>query len=314
MSDASESVLIGDIGGTNARFALARDGGWTELARLKVAGFADARSALAQVLQRAPKPMRAAVLAVAGPVSDGQGQLTNGAWTFDAGALAGDLGLRQVLLVNDFAAQALALPHLAPEDSLALGGPDVARSGETTLAILGPGTGLGVAALLADGTPLIGEGGHVTLPARDAREWRIVEAMARHYGHVSAERVLSGAGLLALQRLLAERRGEATAASPEAVTEAARQGAPAASEAVELFLRFLGTVAGDVALTFGARGGVFLTGGILPHLRELARGGGLREAFLSKGRFRGYLDAIPLRMVVHPDPAFLGLARHASKL
>ncbi len=303
------AVLIGDIGGTNGRFALVGEAGIQPLERLRVADFADAAAALGRVREGAETPVGQALLAVAGPVRGAEARLTNGTWTFHADALAAALGLARVELVNDFAAQALALPELAADDLVPLGGPAEAPAPEAPLAVLGPGTGLGVAALLADGTPLVGEGGHVTLPAASEAEAAVLARLRARYGHVSAERVLSGAGLAALYEL--HGGGPATAAT---VTAAARRGERAAAEALEAFFGFLGTVAGDVALTFGARGGVYLTGGILPRLVPELLASTLYARFLAKGRLRGYLEAVPLRLVVHPDAAFLGLARRAREL
>ena len=309
MSEAP-AVLIGDIGGTNARFALVRDAGPERLQRLAVASFADPATAIAAVLAEADGPVDGALLAVAGPVTGPTAELTNGRWQFDAERLAVAAGLEKVVLLNDFAAQALALPELAADDLVPLGGPAEAADATAPLAVLGPGTGLGVAALLAQGTPLVGEGGHVTLPAVTGDEAEVLEGLRHRYGHVSAERVLSGEGLAAVYQAV----GGRNARSPSEVTTAARDRDPAAEKALALFFGFLGTVAGDVALTFGARGGVYLAGGILPRLVPELRQSDLYPRFVSKGRFREYLEAVPLRLVTHPDPALLGLARLARQM
>ncbi|WP_119167856.1 glucokinase [Algihabitans albus] len=303
------AVLIGDIGGTNARFALVRDSGVETLERLSVAAFAKPEAALAKVLAEVEGPVRFGLLAVAGPVSQSGAELTNAGWRFDAEDLASGLGLKKVFLLNDFAAQALALPELSADDLIPLGGP---RRPDTSalLAVLGPGTGLGVAALLPDDTPLVGEGGHVTLPAVTREEADVLAGLRQRYGHVSAERVLSGEGLVTLYRAV----GGTRAGTAAEVTAAVRLHDPAATKAICFFFAFLGTVAGNVALTFGARGGVYLTGGILPRLVPELRGADLYQRFLSKGRFRSYLEAIPLQLVVHSDPALLGLARYARRL
>lgn len=310
--NAPSAVLIGDIGGTNARFALVRESCVESLGRLSVAAFPDPETALAGILAETKVPVRFALLAVAGPVQGAEGtgaELTNAGWRFDARPLARSLGLEKVFLLNDFAAQALALPELAADDLIPLGGPTEGDPA-APLAVLGPGTGLGVAALLPDGTPLVGEGGHVTLAATTGEEAALLADLSRQYGHVSAERLICGEGLVTLYRAV----GGSRAVTAAEVTAAVRQQDTAATKAIGFFFAFLGTVAGNVALTFGARGGVYLTGGILPRLLpELSRAG-LYERFVSKGRFRVYMEAIPLRLVVHSNPALLGLTRRARAL
>lgn len=308
------AVLIGDIGGTNARFALVRKSGLETLARLSVADFSDPAAALKETLSEVNVAVRVALLAVAGPVQrsgteKAGAELTNAGWKFDAKPLAETLGLEKVLLLNDFAAQALALPQLAAEDLVSLGGPTEADP-EAPRAVLGPGTGLGIAALLPDDIPLVGEGGHATLAAATDEEADLLADLRRLYGHVSAERVLCGDGLVTLYRTL----GGNHAVTAADVTAAVRQQDPVAIEALKFFFGFLGTVAGNVALTFGARGGIYLTGGILPRLVSEVSDAGLYERFVSKGRFRIYLEGIPLRLVIHSNPALLGLARQARRL
>jgi glucokinase len=311
---AAAAVLIGDIGGTNARFALVADGRLHHLGRRRVADFADPESALRDVLGGVEATVAQALLAVAGPVSAGGARLTNGAWSFDPQGLARELKLARVELINDFAAQALALPALGRDDLVRLAGPATPADAGGMRAVLGPGTGLGVAALLPDGRPLVGEGGHATLAARTDEEWDTLRALQRSYGHVSAERALSGMGLVDLHAVHAARLGAPACRSAAEVTAAAAAGEPAAEAALSQFFAFLGTVAGDVALTFGALGGVYLAGGILPRLVERARASDLSERFLSKGRFQAYLEGIPLHLVVHPEPALLGLAHRARAL
>jgi glucokinase len=219
------------------------------------------------------------------------------------------------VLLNDFAAQALALPALASEDLWHLGGPRAAQARQPApRCVLGPGTGLGVAALLSDTDPVVGEGGHVTLAAVTEREWRVLGVLRARYGHVSAERVISGMGLVDLHAALVELDGGRAIDSAREVVAAAERGEAPAVEALALFFRFLGTVAADAALTFGARGGVYLSGGILPRMPDAVRASDFYDRFLSKGRFRTYLETVPVHLVVHSDPAFLGLAERARAL
>lgn len=313
MAPGSRPALLGDIGGTNARFALAVDGAVGAIDRLSVAEFPNPAAALRAYLDRTrpdPPPDRAA-LAVAGPVADGRARLTNGTWTFSAARLARDLGFEAVFLVNDFAAQARAIPVLRPRDLRPIGGGRPVPG--APVAVIGPGTGLGVASLVfaAEGPLVIAtEGGHVTMPAADDREAEILARLRAGQGHVSAERVLSGPGLEALYRTIAETDGHVVPARrAEEITTAAVAGrCPVATAAFDMFCAMLGTVAGDIALTFGARGGVYIAGGILPHLADAFAASRFRERFEDKGRFRTWLAAVPTRLVVRPDPAFLGLA------
>ena len=317
---AAGPTLLADIGGTNARLALLHDDhGVTDVARLAVADFAEPLSAFRTYLDRhsGATPPVAAIIAVAGPVEGNRARLTNGAWSLEAGELASDLGLSRVRLVNDYEALARALPYLGLDDLAPVGGGHPAA--DASMLVLGPGTGLGVGAFLPNpeggGRAVVGEGGHATLAAGDHREAALIARLRAEFGHVSAERVLSGPGLVNLARAIAAEDGlGAPPQTPEAVTEAAVSGAcPACVAALEAFWRMLGGFAGDLALVFGARGGVYLAGGIAPRFADVLRASDFRARFEDKGRFRQYLEAVPSYVVVHPDPAFLGLAALAEE-
>lgn len=311
MSDPSfpGTHLLGDIGGTHTRLALYRDGRQGVIGRYRNREFADLPSIVRHHLQTLDLPApRTAVLAVAGPLErDGAVTLTNRGWRLEPTALAAELGLASVDLLNDFTAQALGIPHLEPDECIALNPaepwPHAPR------AVLGPGTGLGVSGLLP--TPngwlaLSGEGGHVTLPPADARESALLDALRIQWGHISAERVVSGPGLLALYNHLAIEAGAPSlSAPPEVTTRAGRD--PLADAALGYFFAFLGTISGNLALTLGARGGVYLCGGILPDLQRPLRASAFHERFCAKGRYRAYLEAIPIYLVTAPDTAFRGL-------
>lgn len=317
MGGEAATALLGDIGGTNARFALLTHGEVVRVRRQPTADHPDPASAIRDYLRELDAPPALAVLAVAGPVAGGRARLTNAAWTFDTDDLAEALGMRRIVLVNDFAAQAWAVPDLAPGDLRRLGGdsPDAAAP----KAVLGAGTGLGVAAYLpADaGAPervVTGEGGHATLAAGDDEQAAVLDHLRRVHGRMSAERVLSGPGLAALSGALGAMRGDAVdSATPEAVLSAARAGQPTAGAAVRLFRRFLGAFAGDLALIYGARGGVYVSGGLARAMAEEIAHADFRAAFEAKGRFRDYVAAIPAWIVMHGDPAFLGLGRLADR-
>jgi glucokinase len=306
--------LVADIGGTNARFALADETGATARSRVLACGdYAAVEDAIADYLAlegMAAPP--AAALAVASPVTGDQVALTNHPWSFSRAELKAHFRFARLDVVNDFTANALALPRLAAEDRRQVGGGDGAA--DAPLAILGPGTGLGVSGLVpAPGggwIPLAGEGGHATLAPATARESAVVERMRQRFDHVSAERAISGPGLVNLYNTLAELDGvRSEAYTPAQIADPQlRASDPLCREAVDMFCAMLGTVAGNVALTLGARGGVFLAGGIVPRLGAVFDTGPFRQRFEEKGRFRHYLAAIPAFVVTHQVPAFVGLA------
>jgi glucokinase len=304
--------LIADIGGTNARFALVgSDGLPADERHLLVRDHPDPASAIDAYLDG--RRVEEAVIAVATPVESDAVSFTNSPWAFSIAALRERLGLRELAVINDFVAQALAMPHLAADELEAIGGgaPTPGRAA----GVVGPGTGLGVSALVpgrAGWTALPSEGGHVSLAPGTAREGRVLEALRGRFGHVSNERVLSGQGLLNLAQALAELDGRGCpAATPEEVTDLARAGGcPSCREAIVVFSAMLGGAAGDLALTVGARGGVFVAGGVCLRLGPLFDRRAFRERFASKGRMRPYLEAIPTWLVLRADTGLLGAAHH----
>lgn len=312
--------LLADIGGTNARFALLqRDGTVRRLETVPVANFETPQEAIRSVLERhgeASPPL--AVLAIAGPIHRQPLRLTNAAWKFDCVALARETGIGDVRVINDFAAQAWAVPGLEVADLVPLGG-GAGVAGAARL-VVGPGTGLGVATYLpgnyAQGDRVVsGEGGHAALPAEDDRDAALLTRLRRRFGRVSAERVLSGSGLVALGQAVAEEDGlDPPPDDPIQLVQAARKDVPVASETLLRFVGFLGSYAGDVALIVGAWGGVYLSGGIAPRLQEDLQAGHFRARFEAKGRFEEELRGVPTKLVVRTDPAFLGLAELARRL
>jgi glucokinase len=310
---APGTTLIADLGGTNARFALFDGEKIGPIVRLAVADHASLPAAIATFLaaEALEKPPTRAVLAIAGPVDDGHAEFTNADWIADAQELGRTFGFTQVRLINDFAAQAWALPHLADADLLALGGG--APVPGAPMAVLGPGTGLGVAALVptpAGGIVVPTEGGHVTLPGTSAEDDAIIAVLRKKLGHVSAESVLSGPGLVHLHDAIATLEGAPhVARSGAEITAAGLAGScPVCRRTLDAFCAMLGTVAGNLALSFGARGGVFIAGGIAPRLAQHLKTSAFRQRFEAKGRFRAYLEPIPVHVVLHADPAFVGLA------
>ncbi|MDX1710470.1 MAG: glucokinase [Rhodovibrionaceae bacterium] len=322
-SSGAGPVLLADIGGTNARFAVLSAGTIEARGDFAVAEHPGPEAAIGAYLQSLDQEQRPerALLAVAGPVAEGRAVLTNAAWRFDAQTLTEALGC-PVRLANDFEAQAWAAaasrPQDCPPDFQQIGGHDPVPG--APLAIIGPGTGLGMAGFVRDGggsqdrvlgMAIVGEGGHMTLAPRNDAQAELLARLRGRCGHVSAERVVSGPGLVLLASVL-QSSGRAVPTSAEAVVAAARKGDEDARLALETFFDFLGVAAGNLALALGARGGVFLTGGILPRLEEELAASRFREAFEAKGRMRDYMAAIPCYLMRLRDPAFTGLRAMAE--
>ena len=304
--------LIADIGATNARFALVDAEGRIDEPRVLASDdYADLETAIEAYLSavRAAAPKEAA-LAVASPVTGDLVTLTNHPWSFSISRLRQRLGLARLLVVNDFTANALAVPRLGASERIAVGGGEPVA--DTPIAVLGPGSGLGMSGLVptaAGWIALPGEGGHQTMAAADGREAAVLERLRRRFDHVSAERVLSGQGLVNLYQTLAGLDGVPTAPlTPAQIADRViGEGDRQARDAVAMFCAMLGTVAGNLALTLGARGGVYIAGGIVPRLGATFVASDFRARFEAMGRFRTYLAAIPTYVVTHPTPAFPGL-------
>ncbi len=310
--------LLADIGGTNARFTLVSGTAMEPITCLPVDEHPDVDSALHAFLGSVAgnDPPRSAAFACAGPVVGERVELTNSDWRVDCGELKDTFGFDDVILINDFAAVAWALPNLKAPDLLPVGG-GRAVAGNPSV-VIGPGTGLGVAAYIptqAGGHVVVGEGGHVTMPAADDRETDVICRLRRHFGHVSAERLLSGDGLVHLYEANAAIDGTAAPVrTAPSITEAGMAGDCLSSRAaLDMFCAMLGTVAGDAALSFGALGGVYIAGGIAPKIAEYFAESAFRGRFEAKGRFHDYLARIPTWIVTHPEPAFLGLAHVLSR-
>lgn len=303
--------LLADIGGTNARFAILADGVLQQVETLPVAGHARAADALAAFLERHRQGglPHAAAIGVAGPVDGGRGVFTNSAWIVDAAELTAEFGFRRVRVVNDFEATAWSLPRLRPADLFSVGGGTAML--DAPKVVLGAGTGLGVACLLADpAAALATEAGHASLAATSPRQDAIVRHLRNRFGHVSAERALSGEGLVNLHDAIAalDKRPVPTRDAADITSAALESRCPVCREALDAFCAFLGAVAGDLALTFGARGGVYIAGGIVPRFPAFLAQSAFRTHFDAKGRFRDYVAAVPVQVIMRPDAAFLGLA------
>jgi len=311
-SAAVTTWLVGDIGATHARFGLVSpDGKVLHSRTLADMDYPTIEAALAAFLEErgALSMPRQGAIAIASPITGDQVAMTNHPWRFSIRELQEQFGFERLDVINDFTALALALPRLRPEDRLAVGG-----GGGVTgmpIGVLGPGSGLGVSGLMPSKSgwiPLTGEGGHATMAPAGDRESAVLDRMRRHFDHVSAERVLSGPGLVNLYDTLAELDSIPTRGytAPQITDLAARAEDPLCVETLAIFCAMLGTMAGNLALTLGARGGVYIGGGIVPRLGQTFIDSPFRERFEAKGRFRSYLEAIPTFVVTHPLPAFLG--------
>ncbi|UVW28937.1 glucokinase [Massilia sp. H6] len=308
-----ELRLLADIGGTNARFALeAPDGTFADIEVLACADFATLdeamRTYLGQAAQRglATASLRHAAIAIANPVEEDRVSMTNHHWSFSIEALRQQQGLTTLLVVNDFAALAMSLPHLAADGRERIGGG--VELTERPIGLIGPGTGLGVSGVIPAGgkrwIALASEGGHVSFAPANKEEVRILEALWSEFGHVSAERLLSGMGLELIHRVLAGQRREAAA-----ITGAALDGSCAdCRRTVDTFCAILGSVAGNVALTLGATGGMYIGGGIVPRLGALFTGSSFRARFEDKGRLSPYLARIPTYLITEQYPALRGVS------
>jgi glucokinase len=315
---------MGDVGGTNARFAVQEAPGAppTQVVTypsVEYASFDDALKAYVGQLGCA-RPRQAAV-GIANPIVGDRVQMTNFHWSFSIEAVRRELGFDRLLLINDFTALALSLPALQPEHLRRIGAGGMADP-KGAIGLIGPGTGLGVSGLLRiDATgrsvPLGGEGGHVSLAPANAREDKVVAVLRDKFGHASAERALSGMGIVNLYEALCTIDGVASVAlDPAGVTTAAMAGSDARCvEAVEIFFGFLGSVAGNLALTLGSRGGMYIGGGIVPRLGGWIDRSTFRERFVAKGRFRDYLDGIPTWLIhAETSPALIGAANALDAL
>lgn len=308
--------LLGDIGGTHARWAWQPHPGAAleDVAVVNDTGSASLHASAAAYLERGGHAQpRAAGIGIATAVIGDDVRMTNHPWSFSISELKRALGLDRCLVINDFTALAMSLPVLGAADLQTIGG-GIAVA-DAAVGLLGPGTGLGVSGLTPDRSggwsPMSAEGGHVTLAASDEREAALLSWLRVRLGHVSAERVLSGAGLVNLYQAICAVDG-ATAQNlrPADVTAAAKDGSDATCTAtLAQFTAFLGNVAGNLALTLGARGGVYLGGGIVPRLGSAFDGALFRRHFEAKGRFCAYLAPIPTWVIVAPAPALLGASR-----
>ena len=315
--------LLADIGGTNARFALEFGPGAIELIKvLPCASFSTMADALnayltdAQVTAAWATPPRHAALAIANPITGDFVSMTNHHWEFSIEALRLACGFETLVVANDFTALARALPHLAPGQKVQVGGG--APVANTPLGLVGAGTGLGVSGLIpcrSGWTALLSEGGHVTFSPANETEVAVLRFAWKEFEHVSAERFLSGDGLELLYRALAAHTGQPDEQldAPEISRRALAGDCPLCDQAIDMFCAMLGTVAGNLAITLGAQGGIYIGGGIVPRLGERFARSSFRARFEHKGRFVHYLAQVPTFVITAEYPAFLGVSAILSE-
>ena len=319
---SSAPRLLADIGGTNARFALEFEAHrFVAVDVLSCQAYADPEAAMMDYLNsEAVKaiwqgPIHHAAIAIANPVDGDIVSMTNNHWTFSIAAVKKALGLETLLVVNDFTALALALPHLDAQDRVQVGGGQPQEN--RAIGLIGPGTGLGVSGIIPcqdKWVALSSEGGHASFSPTNKTELALLEVIWREYPHVSAERLISGMGLELLYCSLQTLQGVAHPEAPETLTaaeisaRASDETCPVCMEAVAHFCGMLGTVAGNLALTLGATGGVYIGGGIVPKLGDLFFSSTFRQRFEAKGRFADYLAQIPTYVITAEYPAFLGVS------
>lgn len=313
--------LVGDIGGTNARFGLTADGStaYQHIATYQVADYPDFGDVLAHLttdigrLELAEGSPKIASFAVAGPPHLETVSFTNSSWRFNRELVKNRTGAEAISIINDFAAVARALPALQAHDLIQIGEGSPDENG--TKVAVGPGTGMGVGAVLKckHGTPVVvaGEGGHVDFAPVTDVEAAVLDHLRARFGRVSIERLCCGDGIVNIYQALADYRKEHpkfTRASD--IGKAAQQGDDAlARETMAMFFAVLGASAGNAALTFGSLGGVFIAGGIAPRYIDLLRRSDFRARFLAKGRFADYLSSIPTYVITHKGIGLLGAAQ-----
>jgi glucokinase len=320
----ASTLLIGDIGGTNARFALAdnRKPGFSKEAVLRCADYASADLAIKKYLKdvRAKNP-DVICLAAAGPIVEQRVRFTNNPWRIAAAELREQFSISRVRLLNDFEAIAYSIPFLQDEDSMSFGLPEAAplHTDHYTVGILGPGTGLGAVGLRKHGElliPIAGEASHSGFAPESKVQIDMLSALRERYDRVSAERFVSGPGIeniyWALCRIHGEQRPQLTAA--EIFARANDRSDPRAAESVQVFFEILGQVAGDFALTLGAKDGIFIAGGIVRRYPELLENSRFRSGFESKGRHRSLMEKIPTRLILLEHPGLLGASYCALEL
>jgi len=317
-------LLVGDIGGTNARFALADAGGagFSNELILACDDYPTAEQGIDEYLQRSGCGSPDVIcLAVAGPVVDGVVRFTNNHWVVASNVLAARFPSASLQLLNDFEAIAYSLPLLGEDDIAGIGPalPAAEKKRESTFAVLGPGTGLGAGGLLKRATgiyPVVGEGGHLGFAPESTMQFKVLEQLRGRFERVSNERLVSGPGLENIYWALGRIRGQSgpDIKAAEIFSRVLAREDALAAEAVEMFFEVLGQVAGNLALALGAFDGVYLAGGIVKRYPDLLKSGAFRSGFENKGRHRALMQRVPTCLILHPQPGLLGASYCAREL
>lgn len=320
MTSNQRLALLGDIGGTHARFAIGDcdEMTVTHFAAFQVRMFPSLQDTITHYLQSVPFRPDLAGFAVAAPVNGDTFAMTNAPWKFTAGDIAKVTGASRLVFLNDFEALALSLPYLVAHDLHAIGSGRIVESSPKV--VLGPGTGFGMSGLVrnqAGWTAVPGEGGHISFGATNETEWAILNHVAGGEGHLSIERLLSASGLERIHRALAEISGRKPDGMQAIDIVNAAQDAddpdPNAIETLACFVSMLARIAGDAALSFGARGGVYLGGGIAPKIVKSIDSATFRTTFENKGRLSAWLSQIPVNVIMANDAALRGTALALSE-
>lgn len=319
-------ILAGDIGGTHTRIALFEKGTKRVEKKFSSPKYLDLEQIISEFLAEHPTKVKSACFGIAGPVRNNKCKATNLPWVVDAAHLQKHLGIAKVTLLNDLEANAHGLAVLKEDEFFVLQKGDPSQQGNWGL--ISAGTGLGEAGLYWDGKkhhPFACEGGHTDFAARNETEMALFSYLHKQFGHVSYERIVSGPGLHSILKFLVETKRvklssetekEMQARDPsKVISERGSKGEdPACVEALDLFLSLYGAEAGNVALKFLALGGIYVGGGIVPRIVHHLKQSPFLKSFLDKGRFKGLLESIPVKVVLNDDAALLGAANYAEVL
>ncbi|MFD1804684.1 glucokinase [Mixta tenebrionis] len=311
----SKYALVGDVGGTNARLALCEveTGLISQVTTYSTSEHASLEAVIRLFLQDRAQEVKDGCIAIACPITEDWVEMTNHDWAFSTQALKTSLGFGHLEIINDFTAVSMAIPMLTENDVLQFGGGAAVK--DKPIAVYGAGTGLGVAHLVhvdRRWVSLPGEGGHVDLAPNSIEEDMILQVLREELGHVSAERVLSGSGLVNLYRAIvkADKRVPENLKPKDVTERALADSCTDCRRALSLFCVLMGRFGGNLALNLGTFGGVYIAGGIVPRFLEFFKASGFRAAFEDKGRFRDYVHNIPVYMITHDQPGLLGAGAH----
>lgn len=308
-------ALVGDVGGTNARLALCEveNGAISQAKTFSTADYDSLEAVIRFYLDEQQQEITDGCIAIACPITDDWVEMTNHDWAFSTSKMKASLGFEHLEIINDFTAVSMAIPMLSDQDVMQFGGGSAVK--DKPVAVYGAGTGLGVAHLVhvdKRWVSLPGEGGHVDFAANSEEEDLILEVLRAELGHVSAERVLSGAGLVNLYRAIVKSDDrEPENLKPKDVSQRALEDSCTdCRRALAMFCVIMGRFGGNLALNLGTFGGVYIAGGIVPRFLEFFKSSGFRAAFEDKGRFKDYVQGIPVFLITHDKPGLLGAGAH----